>query len=157
MKSICTAKGALSTMSREPTEGERLPATIKQVADNHNKEITAKISWAAVAPAFDPSTWEVEAGGSLSLRLAWLTVSFRTVRATQRYPCLEKHNKTKHLKNSSSEKVKRTINKWAEVDTPDSASTSLDSSFLAECLPSCSTRPSGSVFCCGHLVIWCFH
>jgi hypothetical protein len=40
-----------------------------------------------VAKAFNPSTWEAEAGGFLSSRPAWSTkVSSRTARATQRNP-----------------------------------------------------------------------
>ena len=35
---------------------------------------------------FSPSTWEAEAGGSLSSRPAWFIVSSRTARATQRNP-----------------------------------------------------------------------
>jgi hypothetical protein len=31
------------------------------------------MSWAVVAYAFNPSTWEAEAGGFLSLRPAWST------------------------------------------------------------------------------------
>ena len=44
-----------------------------------------------VAHAFNPSTWETEAGGFLSLRPAW---SSRTARATQRNP-VSKNNQTK--------------------------------------------------------------
>jgi hypothetical protein len=33
----------------------------------------AQASWAVVAHAFNPSTWEAEAGGFLSLRPAWST------------------------------------------------------------------------------------
>jgi major histocompatibility complex class I len=32
-----------------------------------------KTRWAVVAQAFNPSTWEAEAGGFLSLRPAWST------------------------------------------------------------------------------------
>jgi hypothetical protein len=41
-----------------------------------------------VAHAFNPSTWEAEAGGSLNSRPAWSTVSSRTARATQGNPVL---------------------------------------------------------------------
>jgi hypothetical protein len=42
---------------------------------------------AVVVHAFNPSTWEAEAGEFLSLRPAWFTeLSFRTARATQRNP-----------------------------------------------------------------------
>jgi hypothetical protein len=48
-----------------------------------------------VVHAFNPSTWETEAGRFLSLRPAWLVyrVSFRTARALQRNPVLENKNK----------------------------------------------------------------
>jgi hypothetical protein len=36
---------------------------------NRNEEI----SWAVVAHAFNPSTWETEAGGFLSSRTVWST------------------------------------------------------------------------------------
>jgi hypothetical protein len=45
-----------------------------------------------VAHAFDPSTWESEAGRFLSSRLAWFRVSSRTARATQRNPVPKKQN-----------------------------------------------------------------
>jgi hypothetical protein len=48
-----------------------------------------------VAHAFNPSTWEAEAGGFLSSRPAWSTeyrVSSRTARATEK-PCLQKNPK----------------------------------------------------------------
>jgi hypothetical protein len=68
-------------------------------------------NWVVVAHAFHPSTWEAEAGKSLSSRLAWSTkVSCSTARATQRNSVLKnktkqnktkqnktKQNKTKHL------------------------------------------------------------
>jgi major histocompatibility complex class I len=37
------------------------------------KKLEKKLSWAVVAHAFNPSTWEAEAGGFLSLRPAWST------------------------------------------------------------------------------------
>jgi hypothetical protein len=45
-------------------------------------------SRAVVAHAFNPSTWEAEAGGFLSLR---------TARATERNPVFENKNKNKRL------------------------------------------------------------
>jgi hypothetical protein len=47
--------------------------------------------WAVVAHAFNPSTWEVEAGGFLSLRPAWSTYSLssRIGKAIQRNPDLK--------------------------------------------------------------------
>jgi hypothetical protein len=37
------------------------------------KPLKDKPSWAVVAQAFNPSTWEAEAGGFLRLRPAWST------------------------------------------------------------------------------------
>ena len=49
---------------------------------------------AVVAHAFNPSTWEVEAGRFLSSRPAWSNrVSSRTARATQRNPVSKKKTK----------------------------------------------------------------
>jgi hypothetical protein len=48
-----------------------------------------------LAHAFNPSTWEAEAGVFLSSRPAWSTVSSRTTRATQRNPVSEKKEKKK--------------------------------------------------------------
>jgi hypothetical protein len=45
-----------------------------------------------VAHAFNPSTWEAEAGGFLSSRPTWSTKCF------PEKPCLEKQNKTKQNK-----------------------------------------------------------
>jgi hypothetical protein len=57
-----------------------------------------RVSWAVVAHAFNPSTWEAEAGGFLSSRpeasLVY-KVSSRTARAIQRNPVSkEKKKKT---------------------------------------------------------------
>jgi hypothetical protein len=41
------------------------------VDSTHTHKI--KVRWAVVAHAFNPSTWEAEAGGFLSLRPAWST------------------------------------------------------------------------------------
>jgi hypothetical protein len=49
-------------------------------------------SWAVVAHAFNPNTWEAEAGGFLSLRPVY-KVSSRTARATQRNPVSKKKKK----------------------------------------------------------------
>jgi hypothetical protein len=38
-----------------------------------NVMIQTKASWVVVAHAFNPSTWEAEAGGFLSSRPAWST------------------------------------------------------------------------------------
>jgi hypothetical protein len=56
------------------------------------------MSWAVVAHAFNPSTWEAEAGRFLSSRPAWYKVSSRTAKAMQRKPCLEKTTTTKNFK-----------------------------------------------------------
>jgi hypothetical protein len=54
------------------------------------------LSRVVVAHAFNPSTWEAEAGRFLSLRPAWSTkVSSRTARAIQRNPVSKKQNKKK--------------------------------------------------------------
>jgi hypothetical protein len=41
--------------------------------EKQNKQTTTTTNWAVVAHAFNPSTWEAEAGGSLSSRPAWST------------------------------------------------------------------------------------
>jgi hypothetical protein len=51
------------------------------------------------AHAFNPSTWEAEAGGFLSSRPAWFCkVSSRAARATQRNPVLKEKKKKKEKK-----------------------------------------------------------
>jgi hypothetical protein len=55
-------------------------------------------SRAVVVHAFNPSTWEAEAGGSLSLRPSLVyKVSSRIARAIQRNPVSEKPKKKKKL------------------------------------------------------------
>jgi hypothetical protein len=59
------------------------------------------LSWAVVAHAFIPSTWEAEVGGFLSSRPAWsmvYRVSPRTAKATHRNPVSTRQNKTKQNK-----------------------------------------------------------
>jgi hypothetical protein len=60
-----------------------------------------------VVHAFNPSTWEAEAGKFLSSRPAWSTESTRTARATEK-PYLEKQktkqNKTKKQTNKKTTK-----------------------------------------------------
>jgi hypothetical protein len=59
----------------------------------HNEK---KCKPGVVAHAFNPSTWEAEAGGFLSSRPAWSTkVSSRTARATQRNPVSKNQKKKK--------------------------------------------------------------
>jgi hypothetical protein len=57
-----------------------------------------------VAHAFNLSTWEAEAGGFLSSRPAWSTVSSRTARATQRNP-VSKNQKKKKKKKKKNPKI----------------------------------------------------
>ena len=61
-----------------------------------------------VAHAFNPSTWETEAGGFLSSRPAWSTkMSSRTARAIQKNPVSNKNkNKTKQKKTKQNKKEK---------------------------------------------------
>jgi hypothetical protein len=55
-----------------------------------------------VAHAFNPSTWEAEAGGFLTFKASLVyRVSSRTARATQRNLVSEKQNKTKQNKKLS--------------------------------------------------------
>ena len=67
-----------------------------------------------VVHAFNPSTWEAEAGGFLSLRPAWSTkvVSSRTARAIQRNRLekpKKKKKKNKNKKKKKEEEKKRTL------------------------------------------------
>jgi hypothetical protein len=66
------------------------------------------IKLGVVVHAFNPSTWEAEAGGFLSLRPAWSTkvVSSRTARAIQRNR-LEKPKKKKKKQNKTKKKRRR--------------------------------------------------
>jgi hypothetical protein len=48
-----------------------------------------------VAHAFNPSTWEAEAGGFLSSRPAWLQSEFQDSQSYTEKPCLEKPKKKK--------------------------------------------------------------
>jgi hypothetical protein len=52
-----------------------------------------------VVHTFNPSTWEAEAGGFLSLSPGWSTESSRTARATQRNPVSKNQKKKKKLCN----------------------------------------------------------
>jgi hypothetical protein len=58
-----------------------------------------------VAHAFNPSTWEAEAGRFLSSRPAWCRVSSRTAKATQRN---KKKKKTKNKKTTTNKKSRTT-------------------------------------------------
>jgi hypothetical protein len=73
-----------------------------------NLELNASRS--VVAHVFNPSTWEVEAGGFLSLRLAWSTEwlpSSGIARAAHRNPV----SKTKNKKTKQTNKNPKTKNK----------------------------------------------
>jgi hypothetical protein len=74
------------------------------------KKSHVKGSWsrAVVAHAFNPSTWEAEAGRSLSLRPAWST-EFQDSQGYTEKPRLKKQNKTK-------QKEKRKKGSWAETN-----------------------------------------
>ena len=48
-----------------------------------------------VVHTFNPSTWEVEAGGFLSLRTAWSTKWFQDSQGYTEKPCLKKPKKKK--------------------------------------------------------------
>ena len=65
-----------------------------------------------MARAFNHSTWDAEAGRSLSLRPAWTTrASSRTARTVNtEKPCLEKQNKTKK---ETKREIVGSMNKWA--------------------------------------------
>jgi hypothetical protein len=55
-----------------------------------------KKSWVVVMHAFNPSTWEAEAGRSLSSRPAWSQSEFQDSQGYTEKPCLEKKiNKNK--------------------------------------------------------------
>jgi hypothetical protein len=45
----------------------------ERIAIINSRRLKKTASWAVVAHAFNPSTWEVEEGGFLSLRPAWST------------------------------------------------------------------------------------
>jgi hypothetical protein len=57
-----------------------------------------KRSRAVVAHAFNPSTWEAEAGGFLSLRPAWsIQRDFQDSQGYTEKPCLGKKKKKKKI------------------------------------------------------------
>ena len=58
--------------------------------------------WAVVKFAFNPSTWEAEAGRFLSLRLAWSTKWVPGRPGYTEKPCLEKETNKQTNKNSQS-------------------------------------------------------
>jgi hypothetical protein len=62
-----------------------------------------------VAHAFDPSTWEAEAGGFLSLRPAWSTIQseFQDSQGYTEKPCLKQTNKQTNKQTKSKSKNKK--------------------------------------------------
>jgi hypothetical protein len=62
-------------------------------------------SQAVVVHAFNPSTWEAEAGGFLSSRPAWFRVSSRTARAIQRNLSQKQTNTTNKQKQQTNKKA----------------------------------------------------
>jgi hypothetical protein len=72
-----------------------------------------------VVHTFNTSTWEAEAGGFLSWKLAWSSlvyrVSSRTARVTQRNPVSEKKKKVKGHRVSGKKKVKGHRTKMSTV------------------------------------------
>jgi hypothetical protein len=78
-------------------------------------------SWAVVAQTFNPSTWEAEAGGFLSLRpalsLVYRVIS-RTAKAIQRNPVSKNQKKKKSISELSiflKKKKKRLLYSFAQV------------------------------------------
>ena len=59
---------------------------------------SSEVSWAVVAPAFNPSTWEAETGAFLSLRPAWSTKRV----LSQRNPVSQKTKQNKKTQNKQS-------------------------------------------------------
>jgi hypothetical protein len=55
-----------------------------------NYELKVLPSLAVVAHAFNPSTWEAEASGFLSLMPAWSTSEFQDSQGYTEKPCLKK-------------------------------------------------------------------
>jgi hypothetical protein len=62
-------------------------------SDTTNKQTNKQKTWAVVAHAFNPSTWEAEVGRLLSLRPAWSTSEFQDSQGYTEKPCLEKIKK----------------------------------------------------------------
>jgi hypothetical protein len=70
---------------------------------------------AVVAHAFNPSAWEAEAGGFLSLSLVY-RVSSRTARATQRNPVSKNKTKQNKTKQNKTKQNKTKQNKTKQDD-----------------------------------------
>jgi hypothetical protein len=68
--------GSLCLLSFQP-QATTVHFTFKELGYIENKQQTTKQNkktfWAVVMHAFNPSTWEAEAGGFLSSRPAWST------------------------------------------------------------------------------------
>jgi hypothetical protein len=62
-----------------------------------------------VAHAFNPSTWEAEAGGSLSLRPAWSIDEFQDSQDYTEKPCLQNPNPPPKKIQSDSDPIWRMI------------------------------------------------
>ena len=58
-------------------------------------QLLRALTGAMVAHAFNPSTWDAEAGRFLSLRPAWST-EFQDSQGYTEKPCLEKQTKKEH-------------------------------------------------------------
>jgi hypothetical protein len=68
--------------------------------------------WVVVVYTFNPSTWEAEAGRSLSSRSAKVyRMSSRTAKAKQRKPCLK--HKNKQTKKNQTKQTKKKAQKIA--------------------------------------------
>ena len=66
-------------------------------------------SWAVVVHAFNPSSWEAEAGGSLEFAASLVyRVSSRTARATQRNRVLKNQKKKKKKKQQQQQQKTKT-------------------------------------------------
>ena len=63
--------------------------------------------WVIVAHAFNPNTWEAEAGGFLSSRTAWAIYTEK--------PCLEKTKKKKKKKKKDTSRKHRVTTRMSEI------------------------------------------
>jgi hypothetical protein len=89
----------------------------------HTIDIKKKRKPGVVEYAFNPSTWEAEAGRFLSSRPAWSTKSSTTARAIQRNPVSKDQKKKKKNKKK---KTSRSVSAFVNHSNPDT---------LVECLP----------------------
>jgi hypothetical protein len=70
-----------------------------------------------VAHAFNPSTWEAEAGRFLSSRPVWSTSEFQDSQGYTEKPCLEKQNKTKQNKTEQNKTKQNKTKRESKVNT----------------------------------------